>query len=306
MNEKPFIVACIPAFNEERTIAKVVIGTMKYVNRVVVVDDGSADMTGEIAQRLGAEVIRHEMNMGYGAAIKSLFTRARELKADVIVTLDADGQHDPSEIPLLTAPVLEGKADIVIGSRFLNEKGNGKNSGVPAYRRLGIKAITRMTDAASSSELSDAQSGLRAYGRRALDSLHLLESGMGVSVEILMEAKDLDLTVVEVPIECDYHLERTSKSSPLSHGGSVVMSIIRLVVEERPLVFLGVPGAASLLIGLVFGVWMLHIYAVEDSIATNIALISMGFILAGLFAIFTAITLYALSRLAQKTNNSKQ
>jgi len=262
-------------------------------------------MTGLIAQRLGAEVIMHEKNMGYGASIKSLFARARELKADVMVTLDADGQHDPNEIPVLTTPVLDGKADIVIGSRFLNEKGNGKNSGVPAYRQLGIRVITGLT-AALSSELSDAQSGFRAYSWKALKALNLLEDGMGVSVEVLAEAKKNGMTVVEVPVDVKYEgLERTSKSNPVSHGASVVMSIIRMVVEERPLVFLGVPGAASLFIGLVFGVWMLQLYTVEHSIATNIALISMGFILTGLFAIFTAITLYALTRLMQKMNNSR-
>jgi len=299
MGEKPFIIACIPAFNEERTIAKIVIETMKYVDSVVVVDDGSTDMTGEIARRLGAEVIRHDKNMRYGASIRSLFTRARELNADVMVTLDADGQHDPNMIPLLTAPILEGKANIVIGSRFLN----GKDSSVPAYRRLGIKAITKLT-ALASSDLTDAQSGFRAYGRRALDSLNMLDNGMGVSVEILMDAKKHDLALVEVPINITYRgLEKTSKSNPLSHGTSVIMSIIRLVVEERPLVFLGMPGMVSLFIGSLFGVFMMQIYASEGRIATNVALASISFILIGLFALFTSITLYAIIRLMQKSKH---
>jgi glycosyltransferase involved in cell wall biosynthesis len=301
-SSKPLIVACIPAFNEERMIAKVVVEASKYVGKVVVVNDGSTDMTVEIAERLGAEVIQHEKNIGYGAAIQSLFIKARELDADVAVTLDADGQQDPKEIPILTEPILKGKADIVIGSRFLGE--TEKKNGIPAYRRLGIGVITKLTDAASNSAISDAQSGFRAYGRKALESLILSENGMGGSVEILMEAKKLDLKIVEVPIGCNYQgLGKTSSNNPLRQGVSVVMSIVRLVVEGKPLVYLGVPGAVSLVTGVFFGIWMLEIYSIEHRIVTNIALASIAFILIGLFAISTSITLYAISRLMHKTNS---
>jgi len=302
VSKKPLVIAAIPAFNEERTIAKVVYLAQKHVDKVIVCDDGSSDLTGEIAKSLGAELIRHERNLGYGAAIQSLFRRARELDVDVMVTLDADGQHDPGEIPMLVEPVLEGKADIVVGSRFLVD--SGKTNSVPKYRRLGIKAITGLTGAASKSGVSDTQSGFRAYGRKALDGLRLNEKGMGVSVEVLMEAEKQGLSVVEVPIECAYRgIEKPSTHDPLRHGASVVMSIVRLVVEERPLLFLGVPGVLSLLIGTFFGVWMLQTYALEHQIPTNVALASIAFILIGLFASFTAITLYAISRLMHKTNN---
>jgi len=161
--------------------------------------------------------------------------------------------------------------------------------------------ITKLTGAASNHRLSDAQSGFRVYGRKALESLSLNENGMGVSVEILMEAKKHGLNVVEVPTGCNYHgLDKTSTNSQLRHGTSVVMSIVRLVVEEKPLVFLGAPGVVSLLIGVLFGVWMLQLYAIERRIVTNIALASVAFMLIGFFAIFTAITLYAITRLVQK------
>jgi len=299
MGKRSFVVAAIPAFNEEKAIARVVLLAKKHVDKVMVCDDGSADLTGEIAERLGADVVRHERNLGYGAAVQSLFKRARELGAEVMVTLDGDGQHDPREIPVLVEPVLEGKADVVIGSRFLGDL--RKRSNVPSHRRLGIKVISRLAGAASNYGLSDAQSGFRVYGRKALESLSLYENGMGVSVEVLMEAKKEGLTIVEVPTSCNYHgLEKTSTRGPLRHGVSVVMSIVRLVVEERPLLFLGVPGVLSLLVGVLFGVWMLQIYAIEKSIVTNIALASIAFILIGLFAVFTARTLYAIARLAQK------
>jgi len=171
---------------------------------------------------------------------------------------------------------------------------------MPRYRRLGIKVITKLAGAASDEGVSDAQSGFRVYGRRALEDLRLFEDGMGVSVEALMEAKKQGLTVAEVPAGCNYHGLEPSTRSPLRHGISVIMSIVRLVVEDKPLLFLGLPGLISLLVGMGFGVWMLQIYALERRIVTNIALASMAFILIGLFAGFTAITLYAISRMTQK------
>ena len=272
----------------------------KYVNRVVVCDDGSTDMTADIAEKVGADVAKHEDNMGYGVALQTLFKKVRELDADAMVTLDGDGQHNPDEIPLLVEPVLEGKADVVIGSRFL---GDSEKNNVPRHRRFGIKVITKLTDAASNSTLSDAQSGFRAYGRKALQSLNLNENGMGVSVQVLMEAKKHGLRVVELPTRCTYRgLDRTSTRDPVRHGLSVVMSIIRLVVEEKPLFFLGVPGATFLSVGALFGIWMLQLYTTEHRIVTNVALASITFTMVGLFSIFTSITLYAIGRLTQRTS----
>jgi glycosyltransferase involved in cell wall biosynthesis len=298
---KSLVVAAIPAFNEERTIAKLVLEAQKFVDVVLVCDDGSTDSTAEIAERMGADVIRHEKNLGYGAALKTLFTVAKELNADVLVTLDGDGQHDPLEIPRLIEPVLENKADIILGSRFLGFKKNG----IPRYRSWGIKLISKLTGAALNHNFNDAQCGFRVYGRKALNGLNLIENGMGSSVEILMKAKKQGLTVAEVPTKCEYkELERTSTQNPLEHGASVVMSIIRLVVEEKPLMLLGLPGIIFLFAGTAFGIWMLRIFAEEQRIVTNIALASMGFILIGMFTIFTAITLYAISRQAQKNGNN--
>lgn len=149
----------------------------------------------------------------------------------------------------------------------------------------------------------DAQSGFRAYNRKFLEKLTLLENDMSVSVEILVNARKQGLRIQEVPATCNYSRDvKNSTHNPIRHGGSVVMSIVRLVVEERPLLFLGVPSVFSLLVGVLFGVWILQICAIERQIATNIALASIAFILIGLFAVFTAITLYAISRLMQKTN----
>mgnify|MGYP001389216833 FL=1 len=101
-------IAAMPAYNEERSIAKMVLGCRKHVDRVVVVDDGSCDATAEIAAALGAEVVRHERNMGYGAALRSCFEAARRMGAERMVIIDSDGQHDASDIPKLLSPLNSG------------------------------------------------------------------------------------------------------------------------------------------------------------------------------------------------------
>ncbi len=304
LEDKPFVVVAIPAYNEEATIAKVVLQAQKYADTVIVCDDGSTDMTAEIAERLGAEVLSHGCNMGYGASLKSLFRRALELDADVLVTLDADGQHDPSEVPNVVNPVVKGKADVVIGSRFINAKGTAD---MPLYRRFGAKLITKLVNGSSKGGVTDAQSGFRAYSHPALVSLSVSEAGMGASVEILMAAKKNNLRICEVPGSCKYHNGdiATSTENPVSQGASVLMSIIRLVIEERPLAVLGVPSLVLLAAGVGFGVWMLQLYALTHGVETNIALASMAFILIGFFMLSTAITLYAISRLSKRVNGKQ-
>lgn len=288
------IIACIPAYNEETTIAKVILLAQKHVDMVVVCDDGSKDLTADIAQRLGATVIRHDENLGYGAAMQSLFRKAMEMDADVMVTLDADGQHSPEEIPKLILPILNGESDIAIGSRFL-----GGHNDIPAYRRFGIKLITSLV---RSTGFSDALCGFRAYGKTAIESLALYEEGMGVSAEVLMKAENRGLRVMEVPVYVRYKGLDTSghKQNWFTHGASVIMSILKIVTEDKPLFYLGIPGVVFLLVGMFFGAWMLQIYAVWGFIATGVALASIAFVLMGLFTVFTAITLYAIARLGRK------
>jgi glycosyltransferase involved in cell wall biosynthesis len=296
---KPFVVVGIPAFNEEHTIARIVLEAQKFADKVVVCDDGSTDYTARIAESLGADVVRHEKNGGYGASIKSLFLRAHELTADVFVTLDADGQHEPNEIPIVIKPIVEGEADVVIGSRFVDKNGTAE---MPLYRQLGAKLITKMVNGSAKNGVTDSQSGFRAYSHIALDRLNFFEDGMGASVEILLKASKNDLRIVEVPSTCKYNTGEgnTSSEHPVTHGMGVVFSLIRLIVEERPLLFLGVPSLFCLLAGVGFGLWMLQIYAIRQIIETNVALASVAFILIGFFLLSTAITLYAIARISEK------
>lgn len=304
--EEPLVVVGIPAYNEERSIGRVVLQARKFGGLVVVCDDGSSDMTAEISEGLGAIVVRHEKNMGYGAAIQSLFKQAKKLNADVLVTVDGDGQHDPSEVPDVAQPVLDGSADVVVGSRFASRHGT---QSMPFYRRAGVKLITKLVNGSAKNGVRDAQSGFRAYGRRALNLLSVAEKGMGASVEILLDASKHGLRICEVSSSCKYENDdgvETSTQNPIGQLVDVVMSLVRRVVEDRPLTLLGIPGAFCLIAGLLFGVWLLQLYSVEHHIVTNVALASMAFTLIGLFAVFTAVTLYAISRLVQRIGNGKR
>jgi glycosyltransferase involved in cell wall biosynthesis len=301
---KPFIVVGIPAFNEERNIARIILDAQKFADEVIVCDDGSSDHTSKVAERSGADVIKHNSNLGYGAALQSLFKNARSLNADVFITIDADGQHDPQEIPLLIKPIVNGDCDVVVGSRFIHKNGTFE---MPMYRQFGVKVITKLVNGSAKNGVSDAQSGFRAYNSRALECLTLSEMGMGASIELLMELKKFGLTFCEVPITCKYKDSagmKTSSEHPLTHGIGLLMSIVKLVVEERPLLFVGVPGILFLSLGALFGAWMLQLYAQLHSIVTNVALASISFILIGFFMLSTAITLYAISRISKKSSNT--
>jgi hypothetical protein len=201
----------------------------------------------------------------------------------------------------LLKPIVDGVADVVIGSRFVDER---LAYTIPWYRRVGVKFITKLVSNTSKHGVRDAQSGFRAYSRKSLETLTVFENGMGVSVEVLIDARKHGLRVREVPSACNYKDVKGSTHNPVKHGVDVVMSVVRLVVEDKPLTLLGIPGILCLVVGVVFGVWMLQIYAAEHRIVTNIALASIAFVLIGFFALFTAVTLYAISRLARKTNTS--
>lgn len=298
--EIPVVVVGIPAFNEEHSIASIIIEAKKHAKEVIVCDDGSTDCTLEIASGLGAHLIKHKSNLGYGAALKSLMQCARMFNADVLVTIDGDGQHDPLEIPRLIEPILNGECDVVVGSRFID--GNGTVD-MPKYRKLGVKVITKLVNGSAKNGIRDAQSGFRAYNAKALECLTLSEMGMGASVELLLQLKKFNLTLLEVPISCKYSdrsIVNTSTEHPLTHGIGLLMTITKLVVEKRPLVYIGIPGLICLLIGVFFGVWMLQIYSIEHLIVTNIAIASWGSILLGFFLLSTAITLFAIRRVAER------
>jgi glycosyltransferase involved in cell wall biosynthesis len=287
------VVVCIPSYNEAKTIGDVIQKAKKYARYVVVYDDGSTDDTYEIARSSGADhIIRSKANKGYGVAIRAMFQVAKEKNADVLVTIDSDGQHDPDEIPDLIKPILEEGFDITIGSRFITSQDKVK---IPAYRSLGIKAITRLAHYASYNNITDAQSGFRAYNNKAITSINLFEEGMAVSIEILLRAQEKQLLIKEVPVIISYNTgNETSTHHPITHGVAVIYRLVQFISLRHPLAFYGLPGVALLIISAIFISNALDLFERTRFVSTNMILISVGAAVVGVVLLATGAILYTM------------
>ncbi len=282
------VVAVIPAYNEERFIGSVVLQVRQYVDEVIVVDDGSTDHTAAIARLAGASVVRHEVNLGKGAALNTGFRKARELfLPGVVVILDGDWQHRPEDLPKVITPVLAGEADLVIGSRYLKQE-----SDVPVSRILGHWGFTTLVNLLSGTASTDSQSGFRAFSLRAVERITFSSSGFSVESEMQFLARDYNLKVVEVPITIRY--EDKPKRSVVAHGLKVLNGILRLIGQSRPLVFFTTPGFLILMMGLFVGLWVVHTYSVYQQLAVGTALLAVLFCFIGTLALFTGIILHSL------------
>jgi glycosyltransferase involved in cell wall biosynthesis len=288
----------IPAFNEEQNIGKIIITLKKITKDIIVCDDGSSDLTREIAEGLGAKVISHTKNMGYGEAIKSIFNEAKKKESDILVTFDADGQHRPEDIMSITKPIIDQQAEVVIGSRFLKNETN-----MPKYREIGVKILTKVTNMSIKENLTDSQSGLRAYQKKVLQNINLTDSGMGISTEILIKSHQKEFRIVEVPIQILYG-KNTSTHNPVSHGTSVLLSTIKYTSIQHPLKFYGIPAVIFLLVGMSFMIWTFQIYAEETRVITNIVLVGIGTLLLGAVLMISAILLYSLVSVVQDNRNA--
>ena len=278
----------IPAYNEEKNIASIITKLKKITDSIIVCDDGSSDMTSDISKNLGAIVITHKKNMGYGVAINSIFQKAKELNSDLLVTFDADGQHRVEDIQKVIEPIKNNVADLVIGSRFLDKKSN-----VPNYRKIGIKVITKVTNASIKKKLTDSQSGFRAYNKQVLSQISPSDIGMGISTEILIKSSSKGLRIMEVPITILYSGD-TSTHNPVSHGTSVLLSTIKFTSIEHPLKFYGIPSVIFLIIGGIFTTFAIQYYIDVGRLNSNLTLIGGGTVLIGIILLICAILLYSL------------
>ncbi len=280
------IIAVIPAFNEERFIASVVLKARRYVDHVLVVDDGSQDETAWLAEAAGAEVIR-QPNGGKAAALNNGLAAAQARNAAAVVLLDGDGQHNPNDIPRLLEPIQRGAADLVVGSRFM-----GLPSNTPRWRIVGQHALTALTNVASGVPLSDSQSGFRALSRRALSLMNFTSRGFSVESEMQFLLRQHNLQALEVPISV--HYDEKLKRNPFAHGLQVLTGILRLVGQHRPLFFFGATGVIAILIGLALGASVISTYNMYSSLALGTALIAITLCIIGVFAIFTGIILHTI------------
>ena len=282
----------IPAYNEEENIAKIISQLKDITSSIIVCDDHSTDNTNKIAKSLGVDVVTHSKNMGYGSAIKSIFAKAKEIDSDVLVTMDADGQHRIEDLKKILEPILSGTVDVCIGSRFL-----GKNvENVPSYRKVGIKVLTKLTNVSLKEAITDSQSGFRAYAKKAISEIIPTDSGMAISNEILLKASSLNLRIGEVPIVVLYDGD-TSTHNPVSHGTSVFVSTLKFIAIEHPLRFFVLPGVLILLLGLSFVLWALQLFSDSGVLVTNITLIGIACLIFGAILIVNGINLFSITHL---------
>ena len=250
------VVIAIPCFRNRPYIRDIVSRASKYIEQVIVIDDGSDDGTAEAAKAAGALVVNHATNRGYGEAMKSCFKAAKANDADILVILDGDGQHNPDEIPQLLAPIIQGKADLVIGSRFLQpDQSTSQESRVisppprlgtldsglstrdsqltvmPRYRKFGIGVITLLWNLGSRTKVSDTQSGFRAYSKKMFENLSLSERGMSISIETLEKARKKGAIIKEVPISCRY-VPSALHVGAIRPGLGVALSVVRIRLKS--------------------------------------------------------------------------
>ena len=286
-------IACIPAYNEEKVIGSIVSKCLEHVDKIIVCDDGSTDDTAKLAKQAGAIVISHNKNQGYGAAITTLFDYARKENAQIMITLDGDGQHNPDQIPLLINAIIDHNVDVAIGSRFLNDTEN-----VSRYRKTGIKIITSASNYGTNFKVTDSQSGFRAYSKDAIDAIHPTEKGMAASTEILLKISNKGLSVAEVPITISYNGD-TSDQHSVSHGVSVLMNTIKYVSIKHPLPFYAIPGIVFIIAGLITGGIFLDAYLNDQIVFYGSLLASVVLFLLGAILVMTSIILFSMANLTR-------
>lgn len=284
------VTVILPAFNEEVSIGSVVLLTRYYADSVIVVDDGSSDRTAEIARKAGAEVIVHEVNKGKGAALKTGFAAADDLGADIIVTMDSDGQHNPAEIPKLIEPIIKGEADMVNGSRYLN----GLDKNTPAYRRVGQTILDEVTNLNSGLHITDSQSGFRAFSASTKDIFRFKAQGMAIESEMLADAGKSGLRIAEVEIGVRYDVD-CSTEHPIKHGFGVLLMILKDIEFNKPLYYLTVPGAALGIGGIIMGALFLREFVIGKNLYFGPTILMVLFIIVGSFMALTGILLHSIS-----------
>jgi glycosyltransferase involved in cell wall biosynthesis len=292
------IAVVIPAHNEERFIGSLVIQTLQFTQRVIVVDDGSEDHTAAVARAAGADVIIHDRNQGKGVAMENGLAYALSLNVDAIVVMDGDGQHRPQEIPELVRPILEGEADMVIGSRFREVK-----SEIPWWRLIGQHALTMATNTASRVYSTDSQSGFRAFSRSAVESMDLRSTGFSVESELQFLAGEKQWRVVEAPISVVY--KEKAKRNPIQQGLQVLNGIMKLVSESRPLFFFGGSGVIVTLLGVFWWGLIVDIYAHSGVLAIGYASLATLMIILGVLSLFQGITLQTLKGISKMIHQSR-
>ena len=216
------VMVIVPAYNEGSVVVTTVRGLLSAGHEVIIVDDGSQDET-QAVRELPVVYIRHAVNLGQGAALQTGMTYALRAGADIAVHFDADGQHDWRHIGRMLAPILDGSADVVFGSRFLRKADAAQ---VPFNKRILLRGGILVSWLLTGVRLSDTHNGFRALSRRALEQVHLQENGFAHATEILQRVRQSRLRFVEVPITVAYTDYSMQKGQPISNSINVLFDLI--------------------------------------------------------------------------------
>jgi len=285
------IICCIPAFNEEKIIFNLINKIKKFVDTVIVCDDGSQDNTAKLAKKAGAIVLQHEINYGKGKALKTLFEYVQKIKADVIITIDGDGQFLPEEIPKMIKPIIFEDADIVNGFRFDDE------TEMPKYRKIGNKMLDKITNLATELPFKDTQSGFRSYSKKAVDCIEFKTNGFGVDSEILVDASTKNLKIVEERVTVIYNTgHKTSTKSPLTHATEVVSTLIEIIALKYPLRWLGIPGVILTIIGIILTIQVLVTFNEMRYFSIPFTLGALGAIMLGVILLLMSVVLFSIMK----------
>ena len=288
-------IVCIPAYNEEKTIDNIVKRSLNFVDKVIVCDDGSQDFTSKRAEQSGAVIIKHEKNKGKGAAFKSLFNYAKKINADIMVTIDGDGQFLPEEINKLMNPIIEKNVDVVLGNRY------DSNKEMPAYRQVGNKMLDKITQLASNLPFNDTQSGFRAYSKKAIESINFFTDGFGVDSEIIVDASNKGLKISEEKITVLYNTQgKTSTKDPITHSAGVITSLIELIAINHPLKYLGIPGFILLIIGIIFSIIVISIFNEDRFFSIPSTLVALGSLVLGIMLLLMSVVLFSIARISKR------
>ena len=289
MNGK--IAIFIPAYNEERSIGSVVALAKKY-GPVYVVDDGSTDGTCSMAIASGAKVITRAVNGGYGAAVRTAFAAAKKIDADAFVFLDGDFQHDPREIPRVAAPVLDGSADVCVGSRFL-----GKTVSSPVGRREAVAVMNDLSSIASGKKL-DFECGFRAFSKNAIGKISFQQNGYGACSEIVVSALGAMLRVAQVPVAIRY-FGGTGKSA-IAHGAGLFTYLMSVAARRKPLLFFAGTGFLMLAASGLLGIFVVDTFYSKGVLPTGSAFLTVFTGIVGLVLISIGINLYTLESVLER------
>lgn len=231
------VVVVMPAYNAAKTLARTWQALPRdLIHEVLLVDDHSSDTTVEIAESLPISVIALPHNIGYGGNQKTCYLESLRINADVVVMVHPDGQYDPKLLPDLIAPIQSGEADLVLGSRMLT-KGGARKGGMPMYRFIANKVLTRIENAMLGTSLSEAHTGYRAYSRSFLETVPFLRNSNDFvfDTQVIAQAVAFNQRIAEVPIHTIYHADASSTSmkANLIYGVQTIWTAFRYVLHRK-------------------------------------------------------------------------